>query len=87
MEETNGVKVKKPRKKYPRATTVRFDTEEAKLILMAMNYAKNRDLFVNEGESAVRVAYAVMAKLKHRIDAEREKKGYVNQVSVPEVRE
>lgn len=61
----------------PRETTVRFTTEEAKVILMAMNYARNRDVFVNEGDDAVTRAYGIMAKLKHRIESEREKKDKV----------
>jgi len=63
--------------KKPRETTVRFNTEEAKLILMAMTYAKNREVFINEGAGAVGIAYGVVAKLKHRIEAERVKKDKV----------
>jgi hypothetical protein len=63
--------------KKPRETTVRFNTDEAKLILMAMSYAKNREVFINEGTEAVSVAYGVMAKLKYRIEAERVKKDKV----------
>jgi hypothetical protein len=69
------MEVKKPRKKYPRQTTVRFNTEEAKVILMAMNYAKNRgDIFTHEGPDSVFKAYSIMAKLKFRIEEERKKR-------------
>lgn len=70
-------KKKRIRKRYPRPAMVRFTTEEAKIILMAMNYSKNRDVFVNEGTEAEGVAYGVVRKLKHRIEAERVKRNKV----------
>jgi hypothetical protein len=67
-------KPKRERKKYPRPSMVRFTTDEAKVILMAMNYSKNREVFLNEGDRTERVAYGIVTKLKHRIEAERQKK-------------
>jgi len=76
---------KKPRKQYPRPTTVRFTTDEAKLIYMAMNYAAGRDLFTNEGMPAVRSAGIIIGKLKFRIDEERKKKDKI-MMSIAEVK-
>lgn len=61
----------------PRETTVRFTTDEAKIILMAMNYAANRDVFVNEGMGVTQSAGTIIGKLKDRIEKERAKKDKV----------
>lgn len=65
------------KEKKPRPTMARFTTEECKVILMAMNYSKNREVFIHEGTEVVSRAYGVMAKLKYRIDEENKKKNKI----------
>ena len=76
-QQTEKPKRKRKRKKYIRPTTARFDTEECKLILMAMSYSANRDMFINEGGGAVQKAGRIIGKLKDRIERERVKKDKV----------
>lgn len=71
MEEVKEVSPIRVRKSYSRPTTVRFTTDEARVILMAMHYAKHHQVFVNEGEYAVGRSYEIISKLKHRIEQER----------------
>jgi hypothetical protein len=66
----------------PRETTARFTTDECKIILMAMNYSKSRDLFLHEGDDTVSRAYGIVAKLKFRIEEERKKKDKVIAISI-----
>jgi hypothetical protein len=61
----------------PRETTVRFTTDEAKILLMGMNYAANRYVFVSEGMDITQRAGAIIGKLKDRIEKERAKKDKV----------
>jgi hypothetical protein len=77
FEEVTKLTRRKPRKKYPRETTVRFTTDEAKILLMGMNYAANRHVFVSEGMDITQKAGAIMGKLKDRIEKERAKKDKV----------
>ena len=64
-------------KKEERPTTARFDTDECKLLLMAMNYAIGRELFIHEGMTSVQTAGRIVSKLKHRIETERSKRDRV----------
>jgi hypothetical protein len=71
------MKEKKERKKYERPTTVRFTTDEAKVLLMGMNYAVNRDIFSYEGVDTIQKAGKIINRLKDRIEKERQKKDKV----------
>lgn len=62
------------KEKKPRETTVRFSTEEAKVLLMGMNYAVNREVFTYEGIDTIQKAGRIINRLKDRIERERQKK-------------